>query len=770
MNMRLSRVALLALAARSASQDSTLPAGFWTQDNAGSALPRKPNGLPVDYTYSYSEAPLPPPPEPPPPPPPLPPPPPASITLCSNSCPKAPKFASDSFCDDGGPDATFDNCDLGTDCSDCGPRVRLARVPSAPRPPPSPKPPPPRKVVPAIAGGGNPFQRSDARGFYVSLERRLQLVRALNGTSASVDAGAIRTGLLASWDAPVGFWIEGKASIRGLVPSGSALLGVAGTAEAVLQDAAAQPSPQPLVVLVLHALPNRDCHRTAPASEICCHFAMAGGEGILGTTASGPPAMCDYSATSDSTCEVGLSEYKVDVVDELASLLEYYEERVPIALVLEPGSLDSLALGGSAPKCAGEATRHAYSAGVAYAIETLSNRAPGVTLYLAAGDGGTLGWGERVRTFVTQVSRLGELAHRLRGYATNVGGYQPLGEACPAEHAGSLPTYCRLHADEPCCASDPCGLLERFNSGVGELNYVQLLSRHLRVAMPGLKPHFLVDTGRNGVERSRLDCDSACNLRGAGLGLLPTAQTALQQVDAYYWLLPPGVSDGCGTLAQRCVRAEPACARDDALGARPREEAPPEAGELFLPLLRRLAAQAAAKDADVVLSEDHHDGALRGSQELTRAAQEAFALAARAGVPVAWASGLSIDAEVSPADSGNGRRGGSALLLLAAAAAAASVVTIVLLRRRGTGRGRVSPKPISGAEASLPSLDLDEEEDEEHDEDLGNLGAPEAVGLLTHADGEADTQAPGEARDRDRQEQKSESAESAPAVRFRCVD
>ena len=67
--------------------------------------------------YSYSEAPEPPPPAPPPPPPPYPPPPPAQVVLCANNCPKAPKFASDSYCDDGGPDATFDNCELGTDCT-----------------------------------------------------------------------------------------------------------------------------------------------------------------------------------------------------------------------------------------------------------------------------------------------------------------------------------------------------------------------------------------------------------------------------------------------------------------------------------------------------------------------------------------------------------------------------------------------------------------------------------------------------------------------------
>ena len=53
-------------------------------------------------------------------------------------------------------------------------------------------------------------------------------------------------------------------------------------------------------------------------------------------------------------------------------------------------------------------------------------------------------------------------------------------------------------------------------------------------------------------------------------------------VDAYFWLHPPGVSDGCSS-ANRCTRIEPACSWVDALGARPREAAAPAAGELFLP-------------------------------------------------------------------------------------------------------------------------------------------------------------------------------------------
>ena len=35
---------------------------------------------------------------------------------CENSC----NFADDGVCDDGGPLASYDVCELGTDCNDCG--------------------------------------------------------------------------------------------------------------------------------------------------------------------------------------------------------------------------------------------------------------------------------------------------------------------------------------------------------------------------------------------------------------------------------------------------------------------------------------------------------------------------------------------------------------------------------------------------------------------------------------------------------------------------
>jgi len=59
----------------------------------------------------------PPPPSPSPPPPPSPPP--EAQWGCTNSC----WSAADGYCDDGGPGAEYSDCDLGTDCDDCGART-----------------------------------------------------------------------------------------------------------------------------------------------------------------------------------------------------------------------------------------------------------------------------------------------------------------------------------------------------------------------------------------------------------------------------------------------------------------------------------------------------------------------------------------------------------------------------------------------------------------------------------------------------------------------
>ena len=54
-----------------------------------------------------------------------------SCSTCLNSC----HGSSDGICDDGGDGSTYDVCEIGSDCDDCGPRLNL--------PPPSPPPPTP---------------------------------------------------------------------------------------------------------------------------------------------------------------------------------------------------------------------------------------------------------------------------------------------------------------------------------------------------------------------------------------------------------------------------------------------------------------------------------------------------------------------------------------------------------------------------------------------------------------------------------------------------
>jgi hypothetical protein len=43
--------------------------------------------------------------------------------LCTNTC----SYANDNECDDGGPDAAYNECALGTDCNDCGVRGTSSR-------------------------------------------------------------------------------------------------------------------------------------------------------------------------------------------------------------------------------------------------------------------------------------------------------------------------------------------------------------------------------------------------------------------------------------------------------------------------------------------------------------------------------------------------------------------------------------------------------------------------------------------------------------------
>jgi len=260
---------------------------------------------------------------------------------------------------------------------------------------------------------------------------------------------------------------------------------------------------------------------------------------------------------------------------------------VPIVAIIEPDSLPNLAINQADPHCGNSATTTAYRVGIPYAINSIST-ASNVVMYVDGAHGGWLGWPNNMQSFVQTLTQL-NIFSKIRGFSTNVANYQPLGMACQAVG------WCLngQHQSDPCCA-DPCHLSSQYNPGHNELNYVHALAAELSKA--GYTPHFVIDTGRNGVPNMRADCANWCNARGAGVGLIPTTSTANPtEIDAYYWLKTPGESDGCTQMlpsGTQCVRYDSFCGSADSIGSRAGEPPAPLAGNWFDYQVKQLAANA----------------------------------------------------------------------------------------------------------------------------------------------------------------------------------
>ena len=430
------------------------------------------------------------------------------------------------------------------------------------------------------------------------------------------DAAAVRATLEQMQGVASAYWIDVKAKVAttwGDDASAGGVIAAAAstmTVEGILADAAAAASPPPLVTFIVYDLPNRDCNAVASNGEICCSYNDDG--------------RCDYEA--GGTCEAGLAEYESEYIAPFAALLA--DERylhVPVVLVIEPDSTPNFATNLDNPSCGDTATRAAMHDGISLAVRALAAARPrGVAassafgvgdddahadggdegtlaIYLDAAHGGWLGWENTLADFVDLVVAM-NVTHLLRGFALNVANYQPLGELC-ADGVDCLRG--EFGEDEmPACCSDPCGLLGQWNSANNELNYARALVGAFAAAVDGFAPHVLVDTGRNGVEDAREECANWCNARGAGVGRVPSLDTADPAViDAYHWLKTPGESDGCTqTLpsaddawvgAGACPRYDTMCGSADSIGSRDGEPFAPEAGAWFDYQIRLLAANAA---------------------------------------------------------------------------------------------------------------------------------------------------------------------------------
>ena len=79
---------------------------------------------------------------------------PRPVVLCVDTCEGGngkEAYVSDNLCDDGGENSVYSLCGFGTDCADCGPRLVTHPPPSPLRFPPPPLPlPTPSPAVPAV--------------------------------------------------------------------------------------------------------------------------------------------------------------------------------------------------------------------------------------------------------------------------------------------------------------------------------------------------------------------------------------------------------------------------------------------------------------------------------------------------------------------------------------------------------------------------------------------------------------------------------------------
>jgi cellulose 1,4-beta-cellobiosidase len=182
---------------------------------------------------------------------------------------------------------------------------------------------------------------------------------------------------------------------------------------------------------------------------------------------------------------------------------------------------------------------------------------PNVWVYLDAAHAGWLGWNgnrDKAAALFAEVMSSAGGADKVRGFAINVSNYDPV---------NALPGKPRFPGDP---SSD-------------EVTYIQRLTEKLTAAGVTGKT-FIIDTSRNGAPTSG---DSWCNAQGAGLGERPRV-SPLPLVDAYYWIKPPGESDGT---------SDPAAPRyDAACGSKVSKQGAPQAGVFFTSYFSELVANA----------------------------------------------------------------------------------------------------------------------------------------------------------------------------------
>jgi len=281
---------------------------------------------------------------------------------------------------------------------------------------------------------------------------------------------------------------------------------------------------------------------------------------ILGLVIYDLPGRDCAAKASNGELKVGeVSKYKTQYIDVIAGLIKKYPNTA-FALLIEPDSLPNLVTNSDLTTCKNSAT--GYRDGVAYALKTLN--LPNVIMYLDAGHGGWLGWDANLKPGAQELAKAYTSAGKpkqLRGIATNVAGWNAW-DLSPGEFSSK---------------SDA-----KYNACQNEKTYVTTFGAALKTA--GMPNHAIVDTARNGVQGLRQEWGNWCNVKGAGFGVRPTAETGTDLADAFVWVKPGGESDG--TSDSSATRYDSFCGKSDAY------QPSPEAGQWHQAYFEDLIANA----------------------------------------------------------------------------------------------------------------------------------------------------------------------------------
>ncbi|OUM60882.1 carbohydrate-binding module family 1 protein, partial [Piromyces sp. E2] len=234
--------------------------------------------------------------------------------------------------------------------------------------------------------------------------------------------------------------------------------------------------------------------------EVEGHLVAAGSKTVVFLLYMIPTRDCNSNASAGGASD--LNKYK-GYIDDISNTIKSHPES-KVVMVVEPDTLGNLVTG-SSEACKNVHTLHKNA--LSYAVDVFGAM-DNVSVYLDAAHGMWLGsHTDKVATVVKEI--LDNAPHgKIRGLSTNVSNYQPV--------------YSEYQYHEKLAASLAA-------VGVNDI-------------------HFIVDTGRDGVDVTETFSKQQtwCNFIGAGLGPRPQGNpdASMPLLDAYMWLKTPGEADG----------------------------------------------------------------------------------------------------------------------------------------------------------------------------------------------------------------------------------